>query len=135
MVSLSGGADVSSTVIEGFSALVLTRPIGRMRPLEVSRPPRYDLCYRNADKGEDMETIELIKHPTEKRYRFEAIVDGESIRLTALQLLTFGQFKRATFTQSEILLARRTQAEWEDELRELLRGLRTIKTPDKEASA
>ena len=82
-----------------------------------------------------METIELIKHPTEKRYRFEAIVDGESIRLTALQLLTFGQLKRATFRQSKILLTRRTQAEWEDELRELMRELRTIKTPDEEASS
>ncbi len=82
-----------------------------------------------------METIELIKHPTEKRYRFEAIIDGRSVRVTALQLLGFGQFKRATFRQSEILLAWRTQAEWEDELRELLRELRTIKTPDEEASS
>ena len=82
-----------------------------------------------------METIELIKHPTKKRYRFEAIIDGRSVRVTALQLLTFGQFKRATFTQREILLARRTQAEWEDELRELLRELRTIKTPDEAASS
>ena len=82
-----------------------------------------------------METIELIKHLKEKRYPFEAVVDGQSIRLTALQLLTFGQLKRAAFTQSEILLARRTQTEWEDELRELLRDLRTIKKPDEGASA